>query len=652
VASRSNDTYDASAIEILEGLDPVRKHPGMYIGGTDDRALHHLCAEVIDNAMDEALAGHADVITVEFTEGNRVTIGDNGRGIPIDPHPRVPDKSALEVIMTTLHAGGKFGNGAYETSGGLHGVGISVVNALSESLEVNVWRAGKQYRQTYTRGIPRTDLQQLPGTQKRRGTSITFTPDPEIFGAEGVLRPEALYDLVKSKAYLNSGIRVRWHCTITTEAAPREALLHFPNGLADSLAERLGDNATVFPSHFVGKVTFRDKFGDTTPGSVEWALNWSATRDGFSRVYCNTIHTPKGGPHETGFWSAVLKGLKAYGDYAANAGAGKITREDLLTGGCALVSCLLPNPKFAGQTKEKLLSPDAHRLVENSVRDHFDNWLARDPNSANALLAYLTELADARLRRRRDKATQRKSYTQRLRLPGKLVDCSQSGQHDTELFLVEGDSAGGSAKMARDRTTQALLPLRGKVLNVLGASSSKLSSNAEINDMCLALGVGLGNNFRIDDLRYDRVIIMTDADVDGAHIATLLMTFFYSFMRPLIDRGHLFLACPPLYRLRQGNRRVYALNEDERERYQSEGLGGQGMINVSRFKGLGEMDAKDLKETTMNPATRSLIRIAIEDAERDKTDDLITRLMGKKPAERFAFIQERARSADTASLDI
>ena len=624
----------------------------MYIGGTDDRALHHLCAEIIDNAMDEVLAGHADTITVELADDNAVTISDNGRGIPVDPHPKSPDKSALEVILTTLHAGGKFSNGAYETSGGLHGVGVSVVNALSLSLVVNVWREGIQYQQAYTRGSPDTGLRQIPGSCKRRGTSITFTPDPEIFGDEAGFRPEAIYSLAKSKAYLNSGVKVRWHCTIPSDPIPRKALLHFPNGLADSLTERLGGDETFFPSHFAGKVAFSDKFDDDTRGSVEWVLNWRATADGFSRVYCNTIHTPKGGPHETGFWSAILKGLKAYGDYASNSAASKVTREDLLAGGCAMVSCLLPNPKFAGQTKEKLLSPIAHRLVENSVRDHFDNWLAQDPESASTLLAYLTELAEDRLRRRQTKATQRKSYTQRLRLPGKLVDCTQSDRSRTELFLVEGDSAGGSAKMARDRATQALLPLRGKVLNVLGASSAKLSGNAEINDICLALGVGLGENFNIGDLRYDRVIIMTDADVDGAHIATLLMTFFYSYMRPLIDGGHLYLACPPLYRLRQGRHQIYALNEDERAHYESEGLGGKGAIDVSRFKGLGDMDARDLKNTTMNPATRSLIRITIDEDERAKTDDRITRLMGKKPAERFDFIQQKARYADTATLDI
>ena len=650
LTTRPTERYDASDIEVLEGLDPVRTHPGMYIGGTDDRALHHLCAEVLDNAMDEVLAGFATRIDISFNEDMSLTICDNGRGIPVDIHPKFSDKTALEVIFTTLHSGGKFSEGAYQTSGGLHGVGISVVNALSSYLLVEVCRSKKLYRQEYRQGTPVSGLHEMEGVHNRRGTSITFLPDPEIFESEVRFRPEAVYRLARSKAYLNSGVRIHWKCKVESGTIPLEATFHFPNGLADSLDERLGNSDLYFDSHFSGKVDFSERFGDETIGSVEWAINWTPVRDGFSRSYCNTIHTPRGGAHESGFWSAILKGIRAYGEFLSNRTVASVTREDLQSGGCALIACLLPNPKFAGQTKERLLSTTAHRLVENSVRDHFDNWLARDPKSASNLISYLTGLAEARIRKRDARLTRRKSHVQKLRLPGKLVDCSQSGKSDTELFLVEGDSAGGSAKMARDRQTQALLPLRGKVLNVLGASSSKLSGNAEINDMCLALGVGMGKDFKTDDLRYDRVIIMTDADVDGAHIATLLMTFFYTHMRPLIDEGHLYLACPPLYRLRQGNRRIYALNDDEMVVYQEKGLGGRGRIEVSRFKGLGEMDAKDLKQTTMNPLTRTLIRVSVSENERDKTDVLINRLMGKKPAERFRFLQERARFA--TNLDI
>ena len=594
-------TYDASSIEVLEGLEPVRKRPGMYIGGTDERALHHLVAEVLDNSMDEAVAGHATRIEVELHDDYAVTIRDNGRGIPIDPHPKFPDKSALEVILCTLHAGGKFSGKAYETSGGLHGVGVSVVNALSDHLRVEVARNRELFAQEFSRGIPQGAVEKVGPAPNRRGTTVTFHADAEIFGSHR-FKPARLMKMVRSKAYLFSGVEIRWKTAIDDGETPTEATFHFPGGLSDYLGETLGSAATYADQPFAGKVEFQERFGQ--PGSVEWAINWTPARDGFIQSYCNTVPTPEGGTHEAGFWAAILKGLRAYGDLAGLKKAANITRDDLTSGGCALVSCFIREPEFVGQTKDRLATTEAAKLVEAAVRDRFDTWLGNDTKSAGAILDFLILRAEERLRRRAEKETARKSATKKLRLPGKLVDCSQQARDGTELFIVEGDSAGGSAKMARDRKTQALLPLRGKILNVLGAASSKLGQNAEISDLCQALGVQMGTKFNIEDLRYDKVIIMTDADVDGAHIASLLMTFFFTQMRPLIDQGHLYLACPPLYRLTQGANRVYCLDEAERDAWLAKGLGGKAKIDVSRFKGLGEMDAKDLKDTTMNPETR------------------------------------------------
>ncbi len=644
---KNGDDYNASAIEVLEGLEPVRKRPGMYIGGTDERALHHLVAEVLDNSMDEAVAGHANRIEVELHADYAVTIRDNGRGIPIDPHPKFPGKSALEVILCTLHAGGKFSGKAYETSGGLHGVGASVVNALSDSMVVEVARNKELYEQRFSRGIPLGPVEKTGAAPNRRGTSVTFHADEEIFGHHR-FKPARLFKMVRSKGYLFSGVEIRWKSAIDDGETPTEATFHFPGGLADYLNEQLNGSTTYADRPFAGKVSFQDKFGE--PGSVEWAINWTPSRDGFIQSYCNTVPTPEGGTHEAGFWAAILKGIRAYGELVNNKKAGQITRDDLLTGGCALVSCFIREPQFVGQTKDRLATEAAQRMTEGAVRDHFDNWLAADTKSAGAILDFLVLRAEERLRRRQEKETARKTATKKLRLPGKLVDCSATNREGTELFIVEGDSAGGSAKMARDRTTQALLPLRGKILNVLGAASSKLGTNQEISDLTQALGVGLGTRFNIDDLRYDKIIIMTDADVDGAHIASLLMTFFFTQMRPLIDKGHLYLACPPLYRLTQGAKRIYVADDAEKERMLATGLGGKGKIDVQRFKGLGEMDAKDLKDTTMNPATRKLIRVSIDDEVPGETGDLVERLMGKKPELRFQYISENARFVE--ELDV
>jgi len=639
--------YDASSIQVLEDMEHVRLRPGMYIGGKDDRALHHMVAEIIDNSMDEAVAGHATWIELELHENGHVTVRDNGRGIPTDPHPKDPSKSALEIIFCTLNAGGKFSGDSYETSGGLHGVGSSVVNALSDHLRVEVARNRELFAMEFSRGIPQGKLEKIGAAPNRRGTAVTFHPDPDIFGALK-LKPARLFAMARSKAYLFSGVEIRWKTAQTDGDTPQEATFHFPGGLSDYLNETLKGSTTYAEHPFGGTVDFREKFN--APGKVEWSINWTPSRDGFIQSYCNTIPTPEGGTHEAGFWSAILKGVKAYGELVGNKKAATITRDDLITGGCALVSCFIREPEFVGQTKDRLATVDAQRMVENAVRDHFDNWLAADTKSAGAILDFLVLRAEERLRRRQEKETARKTATKKLRLPGKLTDCTSKTREGTELFIVEGDSAGGSGKGARNRVNQALLPLKGKILNVLGAASGKLNTNAEINDLCEALGVGMGSKFVLDDLRYDKIIIMTDADVDGAHIAALLMTFFYTQMRPMIDAGHLYLACPPLYRLTQGAKRVYVSDDAEKDMWLEKGLGGKGKIDLQRFKGLGEMDAKDLKETTMDPNTRKLIRVTVDEDMPGETSDLVERLMGKKPELRYQYIQENAQFVE--ELDV
>lgn len=651
----SND-YSATSIEVLEGLEPVRHRPGMYIGGTDETALHHLVAEILDNSMDEAVAGYANKIEVQMNADYSVTITDNGRGIPVDPHPKYPGKSALEVIITMLHSGGKFGGGAYKVSGGLHGVGLSVVNALSEKLSVEIARDKKLYRQEYSRGYPMGPLELVGNAPNRRGTSVTFKPDPEIFGANSCLLPNKIYRMARSKAFLFKGIHINWRCAPEVlcegDVTPQEAELCFPNGLLDFLNYQVGARTTINRKPFSGDANLAND-----EGKVEWAITWPEDENGFCHSYCNTVVTPQGGTHELGFKAALIRGLKEYGEMANIKKAAAITGEDFLSDACIMLSVFIRDPQFQGQTKDKLTSNKAIRLVESAVKDSFDHWLTSDVENATALLEYVIERAEARKKKKEEKVQNRKTPTKRLRLPGKLADCSQAAAHDTEIFIVEGDSAGGSAKQGRDRFTQAILPLRGKILNVASASLDKILQNQEIKDMCEALGCGVKEHYNEDNLRYEKIIIMTDADVDGAHIASLLMTFFYQQMPKLIENGHLYIATPPLYKIAIGGKNYYALDDDDKDKILAKVVKGNQKPEISRFKGLGEMSAQQLKETTMDKKNRMLLRVMLPNTNTEEgkeeafeTRRQVERLMGKNPETRFKFIIERAKFVD--DLDI
>ena len=655
VASRSSSGeagYTARDIEVLEGLEPVRRRPGMYIGGTDEKALHHLFAEVIDNSMDEALAGHATFIEVEVGTDGFLTVTDNGRGIPIDPHPKFPKKSALEVIMCTLHAGGKFDSTVYETSGGLHGVGVSVVNALSSRLEVEVARGQKLYRMAFERGHPKGKLEDLGKVNNRRGTKVRFKPDAEIFGSKATFKPQRLFKMARSKAYLFGGVEIRWHCAPEllkgVEDVPAEASFHFPGGLKDYLAAAIHADTLVHPDVFSGK---SGRVGGH--GGCEWAVAWTADADGFLSSYCNTIPTQDGGTHESGMRSALLRGLK---DHAERVGQGKraagVTSEDVMEGAAVMLSVFVREPEFQGQTKDRLATAEAQRIVEQAVKDPFDHWLSANPVQANKLLEFVVERAEERIRRRQEKEIARKTATKKARLPGKLTDCTNTAAEGAELFIVEGDSAGGTAKQARDRETQAILPLRGKILNVASAGKDKLMANAQLADLVQAIGCGTLAHYREEDLRYSRIIIMTDADVDGAHIASLLITFFYRQMPRLIDEGHLYLAVPPLYKLTHGSKTVYARNDADKASKLKTEFHANANGEVSRFKGLGEMMPGQLKETTMDPARRTLLRVVLLADDREGTADSVERLMGTKAEARFAFISEKAEFTSDELLDV
>ena len=639
------NSYEAKDIEVLEGLEPVRQRPGMYIGGTDKKALHHLASEIIDNSMDEAVAGHASIIYIKLKDNNKLCIRDNGRGIPVAKHPKRPKLSTLEVLCTTLHSGGKFSSKAYNTSGGLHGVGLSVVNALSEDLLIEVNRDKNLWRQEYSKGKPKYEIKKIQESNKK-GTYIEFIPDKEIFGDEVIFDPKILREMAESKAYLFRGITINWEFE-TDNTENREKLsFNFPEGIKDFLVNKLSDGPLLIEEMFCGKTNLESK-----EEIIEWAICWPLKLESNLVSFCNTIPTIEGGSHENGFKVGLTRAMRSFGEINNIKKSEKITSEDLLGKSYGIISIFITNPQFQGQTKEKLSSPKTQKSIENYLKDHFEVWLNNNLEIAKYLLNETINRSDERIRKRKEKDANKNNLIKKIYLPGKLADCSQKEAKGSELFIVEGDSAGGSAKQARKRENQAILALRGKILNVASSTKDKMEQNKELSDLTKTLNCGTRDKFDLDKLRYEKIIIMTDADVDGAHITSLLLTFFFQEMKELVIAGNLYLAQPPLFRITQKDLTFYAMDDDHKDEIIKKNFKSNSKIEISRFKGLGEMPAKQLKETTMDQNNRILIRVNLPRDIIPQTSIFVDDVMGKNPEKRLKFIKDKVKANDINFVD-
>ena len=649
MVSKKNN-YSAKDIEVLEGLAPVRKRPGMYIGGTDETAYHHLANEIIDNCMDEVVAGEASEITVILNKNGSLTIMDNGRGIPIDKHPK-KNKTALEVVMTTLHSGGKFKeDGVYTTSAGLHGVGLSVVNALSSKMKVEVFKKKKIYFQDYSRGKPLNKLIQKGSSSIASGTRVTFLPDDEIFGKDLKFIPSRIYETCRNKAFLFKGVKINWECDKSLlnrkDSIPNKDTLFYPEGLEQYLRSELENAKTIHDKPSSLKGEFEEK-----KGKVEFVIQWHDNKNNFTRSFANTVPTVNGGTHESGFRAGIAKAIRKYAKLKNNKTVIKASQDDIFNNASYIISIFIGNPEFEGQTKNKLSSAFVLKYCDQTVSTLFEDWLNRNAKAAKSIINFIEEKIRERNLYELNDNVERQTSFRKIRLPGKLADCASDKTEGTELFIVEGDSAGGSAKQARDRYTQAILPLRGKILNVKNSNTAKILANTEISNLLQALGCQRGKNYNRKDLRYEKVIIMTDADVDGDHISTLLLTFVFVEMPELIKDGRLYMAVPPLYKITTGSQSYYVKDDKEKDKL-IKNLKKNAKVEISRFKGLGEMMPAQLKETTMNKESRNLIKVSVptNKAKYKVTSKLVNDLMGKDADLRLKFISENA--GKSLNLDI